>query len=152
MTTAVFVDSTTLLYPLDTRSPPKKARCAAWLKILRERDLLILSPQVLNETYWVVLRKPDFAAARPIIRDYVRSYARWANAPLTADTLIAAFGIEDSYRLRFWDSLLVASANAAGCSFFLSEDMNDAQTYGSVRMVDPFRHTPEDVLGAAARP
>jgi len=152
MTTAVFVDSTTLLYPLDRRAPTKKARCAAWLKTLRERDLLILSPQVLNETYWVVRRKPEFAWARPSVRDYLRDYARWTRAPLVADTSLAAFAIEDSYRLQFWDALLVASANASGCGFFLSEDMNDGQTYGAVTMVDPFRHQPEDVLGAAAPP
>lgn len=147
---AVFVDSTSLLYPLDLQEPTKKARCAAWLKTLRDRDLLTLSPQVLNESYWVVRRKPQFAWARPFIRDYLRDYARWTRAPLVADTSLAAFAIEDGYNLRSWDALLIASANAAGCGFFLSEDLNDGQAYGAVTVVDPFRHRPEDVLGAAA--
>jgi predicted nucleic acid-binding protein len=107
---------------------------------------------VLNETYWVVLRKPEFASARPFIRRYLRGYAAWTKAPLVADTLLGAFAIEDSYRLRFWDALLIAAANAAGCAFFLSEDLSDGQTYGSVVALNPFRHRPEDVLGAAARP
>jgi predicted nucleic acid-binding protein len=47
---------------------------------------------------------------------------------------------------------LLASANDAGCEYFLSEDLNDGQTYGAVTVVNPFRHAPADVLGAAARP
>ncbi len=40
-------------------------------------------------------------------------------------------------------------ANAAGCGHFLSEDLNDGQVYGSVRVINPFRHAPDDVLGPA---
>ena len=132
MTTAVFADSTTMLYPLDSMEPGKSKACAAWLKILRNTNRLTVSPQVLNESYWVVLRKPAFAPARPFIRDYLRNYLPWTTAPLDAATLTGAFGIEDGYGLRFWDALLVASANAAGCSHFLSEDLSDGQTYGAV--------------------
>jgi predicted nucleic acid-binding protein len=113
---------------------------------------LILSPQVLNEGYWVVLRKDRFAHARGRIRPYLTDYMRWTTAPLVAGTLGDAFLIENQFGVRFWDALLLASANAAGCAIFLSEDLNDGQTYGAVKVVNPFRHAPEDVLGAAARP
>jgi predicted nucleic acid-binding protein len=113
---------------------------------------LILSPQVLNESYWVVLRKPAFAWARPHVRTYLSDYAAWATAPLDAKTMTSAFGIEDRYGLRFWDGLMIASANAAGCSHFLSDDLNDGQLYGGVRAVNPFRHAPGDVLGPALQP
>ena len=33
----------------------------------------------------------------------------------------------------------LASAEAAGCDEFLTEDLNDGQTYGSVRAVNPFK-------------
>jgi len=147
-----FVDSTTLLYPLDRDYPEKTTRCRAWLSLLRTEDLLILCPQVLNESYWVVLRKDRFAHARGRIRPYLSQYMAWAKAPLVADTLSDAFSMEDRFGVRFWDALLLASANAAGCRFFLSEDLNDGQLYGAVRAINPFRHAPEDVLGAAARP
>ena len=151
MTTAVFADSTTLIYPLDTADPRKASRCEAWLRILRETDVLVLSPQVLDESYWVVLRKPQFAYVRAKIRTYLGEYIRWTSAPLIGAMLQEAFAIEDRFGVRFWDALLLASANAAGCSHFLSEDLNDGQAYGVVTVVNPFRHLPEDVLGAAAR-
>jgi predicted nucleic acid-binding protein len=152
MTTAVFVDSTTLLYPLDDQDRAKKNTCAEWLRTLRQRDRLILSLQVVNETYSVVCRKPAFAAVRPYIRAYLQDYIRWTKAPLSNETTQAAFALEDRYGVRFWDALVLASANAAGCGLFLSEDLNDGQTYGAVKVVNPFRHAPEDVLGAATRP
>jgi predicted nucleic acid-binding protein len=106
----------------------------------------------VNETYSVVCRKPAFAAVRPYIRAYLQDYGRWTKAPLSTETTEAAFALEDRYGVRFWDALVLASANAAGCGLFLSEDLNDGQTYGSVKVINPFRHAPEDVLGAATRP
>ena len=97
------------------------------------------------------MRKPAFAWALDGIREYLRDHVPWATAPLTGDILPDAFAIEDQYGARFWDALLLASANAADCDFFLSEDLSDGQTYGRVKAVNPFRHAVDDVLGAAAR-
>lgn len=144
-----FVDSTVLLYPLDPLEPEKRTICVAWLKHLRATNTLTMSPQVLTESYWVVRRKPAFAAARPGIRDYLSDFLPWVEARLDARTISEAWRIEDRYGPRFWDALLLASANAAGCSHFLSEDLNDGQLYGAVQAVNPFRHQPEDVLGPA---
>jgi predicted nucleic acid-binding protein len=144
-----FVDSTTLLYPLDPTQRLKRASCVAWLKSLRETNRLTISPQVLNESYWVVQRKPSFAPVRRAIRAHLADYAAWVTAPLDRDSLSEAWRIEDRYGVRFWDALLLASANAARCSHFLSEDLNDGQAYGAVVAINPFRHAPEDVLGRA---
>jgi predicted nucleic acid-binding protein len=62
-----------------------------------------------------------------------------------------AFAVEDRYGVRFWDALLLAGANAAGCGYFLSEDLNDGQAYGGVTVVNPFRHSHQDVLGPPVR-
>ena len=144
-----FIDTSTLLYPLDERAPAKAATCRAWLSRLRRERRLVMSLQVLNESYWVVTRKPHFAAVRPVIRGHLERYGRWATAPLDSDTLVQAWAIQDRYGAGFWDGLLLASANAAGCTHFLSEDLSDSQRYGRVTVVDPFRHAPEDVLGRA---
>jgi len=145
----VFVDSTTLLYTLDPTEAPKRTRCVLWLKSLRLLGSLMMSPQVLNETYSVVMRKPAFGSARGGIRAHLSDYAAWATAPLNVEVLVAGWRLQDRFRVPFRDCLLLASANAAGCGFFLSEDLNDGQVYGDVRVIDPFRHAPSDVLGRA---
>ena len=145
----VFVDSTTLLYTLDPTDAAKRARCVTWLKSLRLLGALTMNLQVLNETYWVVSRKPAFGEARGGIRAHLGDYAIWTTAPLNVETLVAGWRLQDRFQVSFWDALLLASANAAGCAFFLSEDLNDSQVYGGVRVIDPFRHAPADVLGRA---
>ncbi|MDQ2859921.1 MAG: PIN domain-containing protein [Pseudomonadota bacterium] len=145
----VFVDSTTLLYTLDPTDVRKRAGCVLWLKTLRLSGALTMSPQVLNETYSVVMRKPAFGMARAGIRTHLSDYAAWVTAPLNVEVLVAGWRLQDRFRVPFWDCLLLASANAAGCAFFLSEDLNDGKVYGEVRVIDPFRHAPADVLGRA---
>ena len=147
---SVFVDSTVLLYPMDSLEPSKGRICSAWLRTLRRSMHLTLSVQVLNESYAVAWRKPSFEAARPRMRRYLAAYALWCTSPLDQDVTIAAWKLQDRYGVQFWDGLLLASANRAGCRWFLSEDLNDGQAYGDVRVVNPFRHAPQDVLGPRA--
>ena len=143
---AVFVDTTTLLYTLDPQDPQKQAVATAWLRRLRLSRQIVLSPQVLNECYAVVRRKAAFAAARPMVRAYLSDHARWATAPVGPETTEQAWRLEDQYGLAWWDALLLASAGQAGCRLFLTEDLNDGQLYGDVRVIDPFRHTPEAAM------
>jgi predicted nucleic acid-binding protein len=112
---------------------------------------MVVSLQVLNETYAVVSRKPDFAHWRGSVRTFIEDSLVFATQPLDVGALGEAWALEDSYRISFWDSMVLVSANRAGCGYFLSEGLNDGQLYGAVRVINPFRHTPEVVLGAAAR-
>ena len=40
---------------------------------------------------------------------------------------------------RSCDSLLLATAEANGCSEFISEDLNDGQIYCGMKIVNPFK-------------
>jgi predicted nucleic acid-binding protein len=151
MTTGVFVDSTTLLYTQDIRYPEKQKLSTAWLKSLLTSSRLILSLQVLNETYAVVRRRPEFAHWRSEVLPFLLDSLGWITPPLTGETMVEAWRLEDRYRIGFWDALLLASANAADCDYFLSEDLNDGEVYGGVTVVNPFRHSCQDVLGPPVR-
>ncbi len=152
MTAAVFVDSTTLLYSQDTRHPQKQARAAEWLTSLLRSDRMALSAQVLNETYAVVRRKDAFADLRSDIRPFLLDLVRWAAPAAPPDKALAhAWALIDRYRVGFWDALLLVSAERAGCEYFLSEDLNDGQLYGRVRVIDPFLHSPDNVLARPAQ-
>lgn len=146
---SVFADSTTLTYPLDLGETIKQAAASAWLKRLTTENLLVMSPQVLNETYWAASRKPHLATAEDKLRAYLEDFLPWTTAPLTAEVTIAAWALKDRYRVGFWDALVLTSANEAGCDIFLSEDLSDGEIYGRVKVVNPFAHTPESILGTA---
>ncbi|HSZ51671.1 MAG TPA: PIN domain-containing protein [Caulobacteraceae bacterium] len=144
----VFVDSTTLLYTLDRATPQKQAISAQWLKALRTSNQLVLSAQVLTECYAVVRRKAAFGDVRAGIRAYLSDHAQWVRSPLTVDTAILAWRLEDRYATGWWDAILLASATEARCSIFLTEDLNDQQAYGDVRVLNPFNHEPSQVLAS----
>lgn len=42
------------------------------------------------------------------------------------------------YQIKYWDSALLAQAERFGAKIFYTEDLNDGQLYGSVRVVNPF--------------
>lgn len=146
---SVFLDTSTLLYPLDRRDPEKRLAAKTWLIQLRDSDRLVLSPQVLNEAYSIVARKPGFAEARPIVRDYLTALMQWATAPLGSDTLAQAWSMQDRFGVQFWDGLLLASATLARCRYFLSEDLNHGQNYGSVVVLNPFHAASHDVVSVS---
>ena len=147
---SVFVDSTTILYPLDPTEIEKGRICETWLRTVRPSGALVLAMQVLNEVHSAAWRKPVFKPARTGLRDHLRTYHAFCTAPpQTPGTQEQAWALQDRYGLQWRDALLLASANAAGCEHFLSEDLNDGQLYGSVRAINPFRHQPQDVLGRA---
>jgi predicted nucleic acid-binding protein len=50
-----------------------------------------------------------------------------------------AFGLSQRYKISFWDAAIVSAAAAAECDEILSEDSNSGQSYGGVRVVNPFR-------------
>jgi len=53
----------------------------------------------------------------------------------------AAVQVSRSSQRSYWDALIVASAAAGGCDRLLTEDLNDGQLIGSVRVQNPFRES-----------
>ncbi|MDP1632313.1 MAG: PIN domain-containing protein [Caulobacter sp.] len=149
--TTVFVDSNVVIYSLDRRTPEKRRAAQAWLSRLGLSGQMTMSPQVINEAYAVLTLKHRLDPVTDGVRAVLARFDQWVTAPLDFDTVLAAWALQDRYAVRIWDALLLASANAAGCDGFLSEDLNDGQRYGTVQAINPFRHTPEDVLGRASR-
>jgi len=93
---------------------------------------------VLNELYVTLTRK-----IRPAIKpdeawDQVRTLMGWITRAMDVDLLERGREIERRYRLSWWDSLVVASAQAEGCALLLSEDLQDRAVFGSVTVRNPF--------------
>ena len=44
-----------------------------------------------------------------------------------------------AYRLSYWDSLILATAQDAGCSVVYSEDMQDGLRIGALTLCNPFK-------------
>jgi predicted nucleic acid-binding protein len=50
-----------------------------------------------------------------------------------------AIRLQEHYRLSWYDGLIVAAAQQAGCDILYSEDLQHGQQFGTVTVRDPFR-------------
>lgn len=143
-----FVDTNVLVYKKDRTSPSKQDRAEAWLTAAVRSDALVLSAQSLREYYYAALRKDRTPQSVQELRAEVVALGAFVPNELRIDYLAQAWALQDRHRLSFWDALLLASALAAGCTIFLSEDMNGGQKVETLTIVNPFATAPEAVLGA----
>lgn len=145
MTALILVDTNVILYSLDRVQAAKQARCAAWLSALTAANSITVSPQVCNETRSAAERKLKLPRAQA--RAAALALLPWCNAPLGPNEVRAAINIEARWNTSWWDAVLLASAVAAGCTHFLTEDMQSAPVIEGVKIIDPLVVAPEEVLG-----
>lgn len=131
-----FVDTNILVYAFDDDSPRKQA---AAREILRENaEQIVLSTQVLGEFYVTVTRK----LARPLdpgrAIQALDALCTLAVQPVGRDLVRSAVRRSTSTPLSYWDALIVESALEAGATVLLTEDLQHHQTFGELRVVNPF--------------
>ena len=140
----VFVDSNVLVYCRDSSDPEKQSRAQAWMAHLWRSGDGRLSTQVLHEFYVTATHKLRPGLPRDEARADVAALMAWRPDPLDGALTVQAWEVEDAYGLSFWDALIVASANRAGCEVLLTEDLQDGRELGRARATNPFEHLPGD--------
>lgn len=133
-----FIDTNILVYAFD-RSAGRKNQIAS--KMVREcwdNESGCLSIQVLQEFYVTVTQKIanpiDALTARQIISDL----AEWRLLSPDASDILQAIDFQQNYRLSFWDAMILQSAVRLGCTQIWTEEMNHGQSFGPVRVTNPF--------------
>jgi len=138
MSVLVFVDANVFLYARDAVEPLKRTRAQEWLSALWVEGRGRTSFQVLNEYYTNAKRKlgigPDVAW------DDVTALFAWAPQPVNEQVLLVAREVERRHRLSWWDSLIVGAAQIQSCRVLLTEDLHDGESFGMVRVLNPFLH------------
>lgn len=142
MTEAYFVDTNLLVYFRDASEVEKQIKAAAWLAFLWESRLGRLSVQVLNEYYTIVTRKLEPGLSREAARSDIRDLLAWRPLALDEGVVRKAWSLEDQFSFSWWDALIVSAAQFLGSSFLLSEDLQDGQDLGGLKVVNPFLHPP----------
>jgi predicted nucleic acid-binding protein len=131
-----FLDTNVLIYAAAGRpDSPEKYEIAERL-VLRER--FGLSGQVLAEFYVNVLTKPATPLSFP-------EAARWVDLlsvyPVAAiDDVLVRQGVvySQKFKISYWDAAIIAAAERLQSPILYTEDLNHGQSYGSVRVVNPF--------------
>ena len=133
-----FIDTNVFLYSISR--DPAEARKRDIAIALLDSENVALSVQVLQEFYVQATRatRPD-ALTDEIAVGLVRTWLRFKVQEITLPLMINAFEIKTTYRLSYWDAVIVAAARAIGCRELLSEDMSHGREIDGVVINDPFR-------------
>jgi predicted nucleic acid-binding protein len=140
MSARYFLDTNIFVYSLDVTVPVKARRAATLIRDGLESGNGIVSYQVVQEFFNVAFRrfaKPMSAyAAEEYLNTTFRSLLVVHSSPAL---FISALQIYAQHHFSWYDSLIVAAAQEAGCSILYSEDMQHGQRVGDLRIENPFR-------------
>jgi predicted nucleic acid-binding protein len=134
-----FLDTNVVVYAFDTADQGKQERA---LEVLSGDDRIVVSTQVLLETWWALTRK----LLKPLDEDSafaaLEQLCRLPVVPTDSELVLRAVQTSRKYRIAVWDAMILAAAKDAGCARVLSEDLQHGQDVEGVVIVNPF-------LGAA---
>ncbi|MEP6540506.1 MAG: PIN domain-containing protein [Bryobacteraceae bacterium] len=137
MNAKVFFDTNILVYAAigTGRDETKRQRA---LQLIESEDFGI-SAQVLQEFFVTVVKR----ALRPLTASEALEWMeQWGQFPCQIiDRQLVQIAVEVSQRfgISYWDGAILAAADSMGTHTVYSEDLNDGQQYGRVRVINPFR-------------
>jgi predicted nucleic acid-binding protein len=139
MSDRFFLDTNLLIYAVDPSDPAKQAIALEWLTAAHRTDNGVLSYQVVQEWFNVVLRKaavrlsPGEAAA--IYRTLIEPLWRVQSSRELIDT---ALDLHRENSFSWWDALIVSAAIQGACDQLLTEDLQDGREISGIRIRNPF--------------
>jgi len=132
---SIFLDANVVVYAYDGADPVKQARA---ISILEAEERLVVSTQVLLETWWVLTRR----LAEPLSEDdasaVIDTLSRLPVVHTDPELVRRAIRTGRRSQVAVWDALIIEAAKSAGCSHLLSEDLQDGRDYGGVIVENPF--------------
>jgi predicted nucleic acid-binding protein len=139
MSDKCFIDTNILIYAHEVPTGEKHSKARRLLEILWQDGRGVISTQIIQEFCVSTLRR----SARPVsfaeLHATVQDLMKWQVFVNQPDSALRALSIQERFGISFWDALVLHAAESAGADVLYSEDLNDGQTYGNVRVVNPFK-------------
>ena len=124
MTASCFLDTNILVYSVDEKDKAKQHTARDLIATLVQNDDAIISTQTLQEFYNAATKK--LIASKKDAGTFVKQFSDIIPVHSnTVNDVLAAIDISEASQLSFWDSLILASAKAWGCTTIYPEDLND---------------------------
>jgi predicted nucleic acid-binding protein len=137
MSAPEFLDTNILVYAYDA-SHPAKQRKAQELVRRAVTGEIIASTQVLAEFSTALLHKLSPPASPHDLIAILDTLSPIRLITPDGGLIRRAIEAHATYRLNFWDGMIVAAAERGGCEQLWSEDLNAGQIYFGVTAVNPF--------------
>ena len=136
MNAKVFFDTNVLVYAAVGTGKDESKRKRA-LDLIQSEDFGT-SAQVLQEFFVTVVRKAlrPLSAAQAL--EWIEQWAAFPCQPIDRELVQIAVGLSERFTISYWDAAILAAAEALGSRIVYSENLNDGQQYGEVRVINPF--------------
>ena len=139
MSDSVFLDTNILVYAYDNSEPEKRDISQEILENGLRNENIILSTQVFGECFNVVTRNIQHPFSIMEAEEILRTFKTVPVVDITLPAVWRAIDIHKSYQTSYWDSLIIATAELAGCKTIYSEEFNHSQKYNNIRVINPFK-------------
>jgi predicted nucleic acid-binding protein len=137
MTALDLLDTNILVYAYDP-TDRRKQQIAQRLLLKGIEGACLLSTQTLAEFAAVLLHKKSPRADAAQVKKALDTLAPIPVIAPDSATVRRAVEAREQYGLHFYDGMMVAAAERAGCPRIWSEDLNPGQVYFGVRVENPF--------------
>jgi len=139
MTASVFLDTNVLVYAAVGTGQDRRKRKRA-LELIESEDFAT-SAQVLQEFFVTVVRKASRPLSAAQAMEWIDQFTAFPCQATDHQLVRIAIERSERYAISYWDSAILVAAEALGVQTVYSEDLNDGQRYGRVRVVNPFALT-----------
>jgi predicted nucleic acid-binding protein len=134
-----FIDSNIVVYSYDETDPVKQLKAQQEMKNIMEGGEGCVSTQVFGEFFHTVVVRKKLMSPLEALSAIQRLERGFRIGSIEPSLVRDAISIHQRYQLRYWDSLIIATAKRMKCVEVLSEDMADGQDYGGVVVRNPFK-------------
>ncbi len=136
MSAKVFLDTNVVVYSFDANDPEKRERARAILG----GGSWFVSWQVIQEFANVALHRFKVPLRPKDLQDYM-GLVLWPRCRVFPSSAVIGMALEIHARFQYhlYDSLIVSSALAGGADVLYSEDLQDGQEIGALKIENPFR-------------
>jgi predicted nucleic acid-binding protein len=136
MTVDSFLDTNVFVYAAAGRTSEEFKRKRA-LAMIESRNFG-LSAQVLQEFYVTVVRKVRVPLSPAEALEWIEQMEAFPCLAIDSGFVKIAAETGERFHLSYWDGAIIAAAQIMGAEVLYSEDLNDGQRYGTVRVCNPF--------------
>ena len=133
----VFIDSNIFIYAYTGDDEQKHSIARDLLRNSVLNDEIILSVQILNEFYSVMVKyNYPHNGIKSCLNEIIEQVKVM---PLALETVKRCIFIKEKYSYSWWDSLVLASALENDCAILYSEDLQGNQIIeNKLKIVNPF--------------
>jgi len=137
MTAPDFLDTNVLVYAYDASNRRKQTQAQALMRKALDGNMVV-SVQVLGEFATTFLHKVSPPAKPQDVAAMLDAIAPIRVLVPDAEIVQRAVAANAKYGLHFYDGMIVAAAERAGCKRIWSEDLSAGQVYFGIRVENPF--------------